>query len=314
MADNDLQQALKLVAEFDWTSDLRGARDNAVSLILKTAEDIAVVVKTKSGALMRVHPTTDKTISQEILVSGVYEPALTIFLQRELKPGDCFIDVGANIGCHSVTAAKAVGTQGAVYAFEPHPEMRRRWRDNMRLNDIAQAHLWPVGLGSRRSSFALYEPEGNPGGSVLKRGSAEPSERTVQVFPLDWLLPECAPRIIKIDVEGFEYEVLKGASSLWSGSAPPITVFEYNFTSPRKNLYEFFAVKGWRLFVISEVEGVLTLNRLSDSYIAENFIDIYAIPPNHGQIVEKYLAFDYPHEEMRKKYGDAAGPSKVANA
>ena len=78
-----------------------------------------VIVKTRFGFSIHLDPTFDKNIENVIYERGVYEQGTTEYLRETLKPGDCFIDVGANIGYLSMVAAATVGNSGEVHAFEP---------------------------------------------------------------------------------------------------------------------------------------------------------------------------------------------------
>ena len=130
------------------------------------------------------------------------------FLCSLLREGNTVIDVGANIGTHAIPMARAVGPTGGVVAFEPQPEIASLLEQNVRQNEIDNIGVIVGALASAGGEMYLppidYSAPGNFGSVVL-----EPGEGT-KVGTLDALrLPHC--RLIKIDAEGMEAEVLEGA-------------------------------------------------------------------------------------------------------
>ena len=83
---------------------------------------------------MHIHGEQDQFVSRRIREEGIWEPYETSLLLSMLRPGDVFVDVGANIGYFSVLAASVVGDDGAVFAFEPDPDNFRLLRRNVALN------------------------------------------------------------------------------------------------------------------------------------------------------------------------------------
>ena len=77
---------------------------------------------------MLVHGERDRFVSRRIREEGVWEPYETSLVLAMLRPGDVFVDVGANIGYFTILAASAVGAQGMVFAFEPDPAIGERHR------------------------------------------------------------------------------------------------------------------------------------------------------------------------------------------
>src|SRR6266496_1746810 len=93
---------------------------------------LKLVAPYRRGLLL--HIDTDSWVERWILNQGCYERELVEFLEAVLRPGMVAVDVGANIGCHTLVMAQAVGTQGRVFAFEPNPAMTERLRANLALN------------------------------------------------------------------------------------------------------------------------------------------------------------------------------------
>lgn len=129
-------------------------------------------------------------------------------LQMLLKGGGDFLDIGANIGSFTLIASEQ--ERARVYAFEPHPETFRLLQRNVELNRRNNVSLFNVALGQREGQVFLTDEPGSAGNHI----ASHEGERTVAV-PCNRADSICTqhgicPKYVKIDVEGFEYDVLKG--------------------------------------------------------------------------------------------------------
>jgi FkbM family methyltransferase len=164
--------------------------------------------------------------SVEPLLMRYSEPELAPILDAALSSAGCFADLGANVGVYSLWAAQRVGVQGRVVAFEPIPETRARLERNIALNGFAQIRVVPRAVGAEPGSATLHVVPGASGLTSRDRAVGG-DEIAVEVTTLDAYFAGAAPPdLIKIDVEGMELEVLRGARSLLAGDAPPLVVFE----------------------------------------------------------------------------------------
>ena len=145
------------------------------------------------------------------------EPREYEWLSTVLHEGDIFIDVGANVGGYSVRACK-MGAQ--VIAVEPDPDNYRVLKINLKLNQFFDAQVLNIAAGRREEVLELYEgSKGAPVGySLLQAGSGGKVKCSVDVKPLDVailpLLDNGRVDLLKIDVEGVEVDVIKGALDL----------------------------------------------------------------------------------------------------
>ncbi len=165
---------------------------------------------------------------------GLWERDVLRFLASELHPGDLVYDIGSNIGLYAIFLAKAVGQKGQVIAFEPESQSHRRLRDNVELNAIGNVRTLQVALGDYNGEAKLYFSDDDLLFSNLIRARHKNiAYQIVKVMEGDRLresenLP--CPRVVKIDVEGFEYAVMRGLSATLSNSACEIVACEVHPT------------------------------------------------------------------------------------
>ena len=178
------------------------------------------------GARMQVR--FPDTIQSYVYFFGVWEPAITAYLMGALSTGDTVIDVGANVGYDSLLAAHCVGPAGRVFAIEASPSVFRTLQQNLALNAAIQVTAVNAAACAEPGPVPiwLHAPD-NVGGSTIVPSVAQRRraalEATVPGRPLADLVPEpaiCGARLIKIDVEGAEYAVVRGIRPLLPSLSP----------------------------------------------------------------------------------------------
>jgi FkbM family methyltransferase len=146
---------------------------------------------------------------------GAWEPALGALIAAHLRAGDSAVDIGANIGAHTLTMARAVGPSGSVVAVEPGPTTAQRLRANLALNDLTHVRVVEAAADERAGRTLLYAGPDNSRGRAtmvaeLSGSGAAAEIDTVVAADLlsreDW----ARTRLIKIDVERAEDRVLRG--------------------------------------------------------------------------------------------------------
>jgi FkbM family methyltransferase len=171
------------------------------------------------------------------------EPAVQAALQEHLRPGMVFYDIGANIGFFSLLAARLVGPQGRVVAFEADPEVATRLREHIARNNFLwitaeQQAVWSEAI---TVSFARTDPATSPDRG-LGHVVAAPSGDTIQVTATsldDYTRNGVAPDFLKCDVEGAEVAVFRGAQRLLAEKRPGILCEMHSDENRRVVLEEF---------------------------------------------------------------------------
>lgn len=165
-----------------------------------------------------------------IYVSGVHEPDILNLFIKYIPKGGVFVDVGANIGHHSLFAAAVTGNAGKVISFEPIPKIANQFKESIYRNKYEQiVDLHNVACGDIPKQATLHLLEGNIGGSSIVPGVGNYSkEINVPVIRLDDELASINHiDMIKIDTEGFEKQVFDGLKDSIAKHRPVI-IFEYS--------------------------------------------------------------------------------------
>ncbi len=147
-------------------------------------------------------------VSALVNTHGMYDYNNMQLIKTLLRHGGCFVDVGANIGAYTLVASESPAAQ--IVAFEPHPATFSRLQANVARNSRPNVELVCAAVGNQRGTIAITD---TPGSSTTHiTASDEPRSLTVQMLRLDDFLLDRGlhPTLIKIDVEGFEGEVLEG--------------------------------------------------------------------------------------------------------
>jgi len=151
-----------------------------------------------------------------------HESGTLKLLQRSLRKGGVFVDVGANIGYFTKLASKLVGNSGSVIAFEPMPAALKLLRLNS--GDLSNVIIFPLALSDKKGKATFYIRKKGDTSSLIHDDAAKTVQ--VDVTTLDDALAErYRIDVIKIDVEGSEIEVLRGGRAVLSKHRP-IVYFE----------------------------------------------------------------------------------------
>jgi FkbM family methyltransferase len=181
------------------------------------------------------------------------ELELAVLLALAEYPG-VVVEVGANMGIHTVPLAQALQEKGRqLVAFEPQPVVFQQLCANLALNGVMNVSAWPYACGEKRGAVTFPRPDyrktGNFGGVSMSNAAPAGGNSSVRVpcFRLDDLLPHERVGLLKIDVEGFELRVLKGGRGLIQRSRPLLYV-ENDRPDQSRDLIEWLWQAGYSLW------------------------------------------------------------------
>jgi len=166
---------------------------------------------------------------------GIWEPDESAFFRSTLRPGDVLVDCGANFGWFSLLGSSLVGSNGKVIAIEPEQANLALLRANLWLAQANNVTVVPCAAGARRGLLELRFNVANRGDHQVHRFESRPvdlagSSRLVPVIALDEILDGQPVNMIKIDVQGFDHEVLAGLSATVSANPEVVVLIEYWLT------------------------------------------------------------------------------------
>ncbi|MEV4501131.1 FkbM family methyltransferase [Streptomyces klenkii] len=171
------------------------------------------IARTRFGVDVAVD--TQDLIQRYIYMFGTWEPHMTRWLSRRLRPGDTFVDVGANIGYFSLLAARRVGPLGQVVAIEASPAFHRLGLANVRRNSCRNVRAVNLAVSDARRflTFTLASSRNMGANSIVPYDGPAESCFEAQAVPLAEVLTAseaASARVIKVDVEGAEGGVVRG--------------------------------------------------------------------------------------------------------
>ncbi len=193
-------------------------------------------------------------IMQRIYLFGIWEPQVSLLIGRLLQPGDTFIDVGANIGYHSLLANHAMGRNGTLVAIEPSPNIRAHLQEHFALNRVQGARIVGLAVGSVQARVDFFAGEATNQGrssTVARPGLTRCGQ--VEMQPLQTILSAAErsrARLIKIDVEGGELPILQELLEHIDQYHPDLKILvELSHTGPEvDSLFKSYLEAGFRAF------------------------------------------------------------------
>lgn len=241
----------------------------------------------ESDLVMAVEPHFGSIVTSVLLAEADWFEAEMEFWRDVLRPGMTVIDVGANVGVYTFSAARRVGATGRVLAIEPFPSCICCLEATVSLNDLTWVQICPGAASDRNGTAYLKQ------GTTSELNALVPDEmidvnaessavQAVNCFTLDRLmLDQALDRVdfVKIDAEGHELAVLSGSTKLLE-RFQPIIMYENQSVQQDANLpvMEFFQERGYRLHYyqpylkrLMPIESIARLNRQ---------LNVIAVPPS----------------------------------
>jgi FkbM family methyltransferase len=174
----------------------------------------------------------NELVGRTVFYLGDLDRRLTWISKKLIKPGGIIVDAGANIGIMTLLFSKLAGEHGKVFSFEPNPSVFLDLEAAISRNNCSNVISQMLALGEEEEELTLSVPQSNLGLGTLIRSSSEVcSTYKVKVTTLsDFTSLKGIKKIdfLKIDVEGFEHQVLLGAEDLFKKSPPDFIMFELN--------------------------------------------------------------------------------------
>lgn len=182
------------------------------------------VLKTIHGFKIIINPSIDNGVELSLFETGTYEKGILHFIESNFKSDGVFIDVGANIGLMSIFAASKF-PKSKVIAFEAHPNTVELLNRNVELNGIQNIEVFDKALGNAIGKIKIFDNwQVNRGGASTVVQGKDSKSFEVDLIRLDDTLNDLIPDMIKVDVEGAELDVLKGAEGLIKRFLPTLIV------------------------------------------------------------------------------------------
>lgn len=238
------------------------------------------------------------------IFAGTYEDPERRFVERFLRPGMTVLDIGAHHGFYTLLAARKVGDNGQVIAFEPSPRERRRLIRHVRLNRCRNVRLEPFAVAGEEGHVQLFLVKGiDTGLSSLRRPKVaeEVDPISVAAVTLDaYLARERIRRVgfVKMDVEGAELHVLRGATETLSVRPRPVILCEVQdvrtepFGYSATEILHFLWERSYEWFKILPGGSLRTLDEATQlaAWRGYNFI---AVPEERrSQVREQIITAD----------------------
>jgi FkbM family methyltransferase len=222
--------------------------------------DLPELCLVRDGFIFLARPGVQ--VDWHVFLFGSYEPEVRKIFRTVLPLGGVAVDVGANVGWHTLLMASLVGVSGRVLAIEPNPALQLRLHDHLYLNRLGHVEVISSVAADREEMMEFYAPglnDRNSGnGRVIERPPGDAETIRVAARRLDTIIATAKCErldLIKIDVEGFEWRVLRGGDDSIAKFRPHI-VFEYNAEYSSRGggtpelLTDFFQMHRYRLFAI----------------------------------------------------------------
>jgi FkbM family methyltransferase len=216
------------------------------------------------GAQVRP-PSLDRALAAWLLNAGLMGRDERRFFEAAVAPGQTVVDVGANQGIFTLLFSRLVGPAGRVFALEPAPALFAALEQNCQLNGAANVTRLPMAAGGSRSRGVLHCSRFNSGDNRMTPSIKGPS-LSVDIVPLDDVVPAGPVGLVKIDVQGFELRVVNGMRGIIDRTPAMKVFFEYWPSGLRHagddpgDLLAAFADRGFSLFEPSR-SGLRKLHR-----------------------------------------------------
>ena len=218
--------------------------------------------------ILDLHDTFNLSITKS------YEPIETDLVKKHIKKNDRILDIGANIGYYTLLFASIIGSKGHVFSFEPEPKNFKILESNVKLNNFHNTTLEKLAVSNQSGNIELYLSDEGIGQHRIHKSRFGKSSISVKMISIDDYFDNNFQKIdfIKIDVEGAEYDVLKGMKHILKNNSSIKILLEFNpinlieHGSDPKEFLDFLETHNFLLHIISEknnqFQPILSINEL----------------------------------------------------
>jgi FkbM family methyltransferase len=217
-------------------------------LLSRLAADRYEIYRVEGGSIFLNLHESDAMVQRAM---RSYEPAKHALIRRHLKPGMTFIDVGANKGDFTLLAARLAGNSGIVLSIEPEPDNHTMLQRSIALNHYSNIRVLQIALSDREGTADL-QIGATSGAHSLSPGFKGLRKVTVPTMTLDQLVAEQQLQnvdMVKIDVQNWELEVLRGAAQTLRANPRLILLLDLPAQSElRREIDKFLAPFGFTYF------------------------------------------------------------------
>ncbi len=183
---------------------------------------------------LKINFDTSSYVEWELFFRGYYEKNVIDAMKKIVKPGFVAMDVGANIGTHTLIMAKAVGDTGKVFAFDPHLESAERLKENVNLNNFQNVEIAQIGLSNKKGTMTLFsysdEMADHGTASLYDLPNLQKTAVEVPISTIDTFVEEKKINrldFVKIDTRGSDFPIILGARESIK-KFQPFIIFEFN--------------------------------------------------------------------------------------
>ena len=275
------------------TRYLSGLLERSGGIIQVTEGELTLAYKISSGHYIHLEINEFDTRSAPftILAEGTYEGFLENLILKLAKSANVFLDIGANAGLYSVSAALS-HPKLSVHAFEPNPRVAEVLKRNAIRNSVdSQVKIHTIGLSDNSGVSKFYVPSftGTGGGSLMDLHPEEDKleEISVQLETVDSLLLTGVD-LIKIDVEGNEYSTILGGLSLIKSQTPTLVIellrkWMKPFGKHPQDVLKLLEPLGYSCFAVGETD-LRAVTEVNDETAETNFLFIHETSKDHMSI------------------------------
>jgi FkbM family methyltransferase len=244
------------------------------------------------GTTASIDAPRHRGLAGEVARMGGYELETTAICHALLRPGMVAIDVGANVGYFTVLFADIVGPQGRVFSFEPCRSTCTILRHNVAKNGFRHVHIVHAAVTHTTGKIQLFYSTSEERHSIGRSESTTEAAETVVAWTLDAYVDQFALSrldLLKIDVEGADLDVLRGARTLLAKHRPYVIVeaseMSSTFGYEPKALSEFLEQAGYRMLAVEQPDPLAWSGDLRGE-VSSNLL---AVPQEKAEIIVELL-------------------------